>query len=134
MNDSEKFTKIKIKNRRFLLNMNVPLVNLQEMFAPSVSPGPVVTGDVYTQQGDQEPQFTGFTDTDIVNKRLYETDHNYQTRIALNNKIRELYGTAIDGPTVDMLVSSIINKSKYGVLYPEKIERMIEGIKAAQKS
>jgi len=111
--------------------MNVPLVNLQRMFAPSVSPGPVVTGDVYTEQGDQEAKFTGFTDTDIVNKRLYETDHNYETRISLNNKIRQLYGTAIDGPTVDMLVSSIINKSKYGVLYPEKIERMIEGIKAA---
>lgn len=98
--------------------INVPFTDLRDRFTQLSIPTETPT------QYIQKP--VGFTDADILTKRLYEDDHDYNTRINLNNKIRSIYGSSIDGPTIDMIVSALINKAKYGVQYPFYIENTID--------
>lgn len=71
---------------------------------------------------------TGFSDNDLEMGRLYENEKQYNKRIELNNILRRSYGTRMDGPTIDMISSAIINKAKYGVQYSPEVERIIAGI------
>ena len=70
----------------------------------------------------------GFTDKDLEMGRLYESEKEYNKRIELNNILRKSYGTRMDGPTIDIVSSAIINKAKYGLQYSPEIERIIQGI------
>ena len=105
--------------------ITVPFTNLREKF-PQLST-PTETPTQYVQRQ------IGFSDSDILGRRLYEDDHDYETRIKLNNIFREKYGTQMDGPTIDMIVSSMIDKAKYGVVYQFQTENTINIIEKSIK-
>jgi len=117
-----------------LAGIGVPSVNLEQKYSQFFNPQETQSLQPSLQQNPEPKNVVGFNDSDILIKQIYDDDSDYNTRLLLNNKIRELFpSSGMEGAYIDMISRAIINKVKYNTEYPFEIENVINMINGSIK-